>query len=140
MFNKFYLATACLAALAFGTVSCTDTGDLEARLDNLEDRVKALEETVSQINENATTAYQLHTGGLVVMDVKAYDDGKAYRLDMSDGSSLNIYIAEDGGPVTPVIGIDADGNWTIRVWDDQEPEIIEGMENANGIIQQVRVD
>ena len=42
MFNKFYLATACLAALAFGTVSCTDTGDLEARLDNLEDRVKAL--------------------------------------------------------------------------------------------------
>ena len=140
MFNKFYLATACLAALAFGTVSCTDTGDLEARLDNLEDRVKALEETVSQINENATTAYQLHTGGLVVMDVKAYDDGKAYRLDMSDGSSLNIYIAEDGGPVTPVIGIDADGNWTIRVWDDQEPEIIEGMENANGIIPQVRVD
>ena len=61
MIHKFYLETACLAALAAGAVSCVDTGDLESRIDGLEDRVETLEETVRQVNENAITAHTLFT-------------------------------------------------------------------------------
>ena len=96
MFYKFYLATACLAVLAAGAVSCVNTDDLESRLDGIEDKVEALEEVVRQINDNAIAAYTLITEGQIVMDVHAYDDGTLYRIDMSDGSS----IVSNGGKST----------------------------------------
>ena len=121
-------------------MSCADTASLESQLTDLESRVEALEEQVTRINSNATAAYILHTGGLVVMDVHAYSDNTVYQLDMSDGSTVTIYIAEDGKGVTPTIGLDQDGNWTLQIWDDIEPQIIEGSQNAGGIIPTIGVD
>ena len=138
--RNLYLKITCLAAAASGWMSCADTASLESQLTDLESRVEALEEQVTRINSNATAAYILHTGGLVVMDVHAYSDNTVYQLDMSDGSTVTIYIAEDGNGVTPTIGLDQDGNWTLQIWDDIEPQIIEGSQNAGGIIPTIGVD
>ena len=137
--KNLYLKIACLAAGAAGAVSCADTAEIESQLTDLENRVTALEELVTQINSNATAAYILHTEGLVVMNVHAYDDNTAYKLDMSDGSSVTIYVAEDGeSGITPTIGIDREGNWTLTIWD--ETHIIGSSQNAKGIIPQIGVD
>lgn len=137
--KNLYLKIACLAAGMAGAVSCADTAEIESQLTDLENRVTALEEQVTQINSNATAAYILHTEGLVVMDVHAYDNNTAYKLDMSDGSSVTIYVAEDGeSGITPTIGIDRDGNWTLTIWD--ETHIIGSSQNAKGIIPQIGVD
>lgn len=146
MIHKFYLETACLAALAAGAVSCVDTGDLESRIDGLEDRVETLEETVRQVNENAITAHTLFTGGMIIMDVKAYsktgdtggeEEALIYQIDFSDGSSFNIYIAEDGGGITPMIGIDGNGNWIYSIDGGTEWSTVEGASSAT---PQVRVN
>ncbi len=116
MMKKTYLTIAVSAAAAFsGFTSCVDTSGLESDIAGLEDRVAAIEETVSQVNANAVTAYSLYRSGLVIMDVNAYDDGTVYRLDMSDGSTLDIYISEEGTGITPVMGIDQDGSWIYSV-------------------------
>lgn len=130
MFYKFYLATACLAVLAAGAVSCVNTDDLESRLDGIEDKVEALEEVVRQINDNAIAAYTLITEGQIVMDVHAYDDGTLYRIDMSDGSSIDIYVAEDGGGITPVIGVDENGNWIYSIDGGTEWTTVDGTASA----------
>ena len=146
MIHKFYLETACLAALAAGAVSCVDTGDLESRIDGLEDRVETLEETVRQVNENAITAHTLFTGGMIIMDVKAYsktadtggeEEALIYQIDFSDGSSFNIYIAEDGGGITPMIGVDGNGNWIYSIDGGTEWSTVEGASSAT---PQVRVN
>ena len=83
-----------------------DTSQLESDLSRLEDKVAAMEKTVVKVNENTVNVYALYKSGLIIMDVNAYDDGTVYRLDMSDGSTLDIHISEDGTGITPVMGVD----------------------------------
>ena len=126
MKNIFTIAAA--AAVMSGSISCTDTTRLESDLAALEDRVAALEETVSKVNDNIIAAYTLYESGLIIMAVHSFDNGMVYRLDMSDGTSVDLHIAtEDGKGITPVIGIDADGNWTVAYGEGAEAEIIPGM-------------
>ena len=104
--KNLYSAITALAAICWGFTSCVDTSGLESELTGLEDRVSALEEAVTNANDNAVTAYHLYKSGLIIMDINAYDDGTVYRLDMSDGSTLDIHISEDGTGITPVMGVD----------------------------------
>ena len=137
MKNIFTIAAA--AAVMSGSISCTDTARLESDLAALEDRVATLEETVSKVNDNIIAAYTLYESGLIIMAVHSFDNGTVYRLDMSDGTSVDLHIAtEDGKGITPVIGIDADGNWTVALGDDAEPEVIPGMP-SEGLTPQLRV-
>ena len=137
MKNIFTIAAA--AAVMSGSISCTDTARLESDLAALEDRVATLEETVSKVNDNIIAAYTLYESGLIIMAVHSFDNGTVYRLDMSDGTSVDLHIAtEDGKGATPVIGIDEDGNWTVALGDDAEPEVIPGMP-SEGLTPQLRV-
>lgn len=125
---KHIFTIAAAAAVMSGSISCTDTARLESDLAALEDRVAALEETVSKVNDNIIAAYTLYESGLIIMAVHSFDNGMVYRLDMSDGTSVDLHIAtEDGKGITPVIGIDADGNWTVAYGEGAEAEIIPGM-------------
>ena len=125
---KHIFTIAAAAAVMSGSISCTDTARLESDLAALEDRVATLEETVSKVNDNIIAAYTLYESGLIIMAVHSFDNGTVYRLDMSDGTSVDLHIAtEDGKGITPVIGIDADGNWTVAYGEGAEAEIIPGM-------------
>lgn len=122
--------------------SCMDTSQLESDLAALEDRVAALENTVAQVNSNAIAAKSLFDESTLILGCTAREDGTGYDLDLSDGTTVSIYVGADGGGITPVIGIDSDGNWTLQVGNG-EPEIIEGSSNAFGedaTVPQVRVN
>lgn len=137
--KRIYPITTAVAATFLGIISCVDTSQLESDLSGLEERVAAIEETVSKVNDNVIAAYTLYESGLVVMAVHSFDNGTVYRLDMSDGSSVDLHLAtEDGKGATPVIGIDEDGNWTVALGDDAEPEVIPGMP-SEGLTPQLRV-
>ena len=138
MFNKFYLATACLAALVLGLSSCTNTEALESELSDLEGRAEALEKTVSQVNDNAISAYTLITGGQIVMEVNAHDNKTVYSLELSDGSSIDIYITAEGEGITPIVGVDEDGRWIYSIDGGTTFTVVEGTEEdpvANSIPQ-----
>ena len=138
MFNKFYLATACFAALVLGLSSCTNTEALESELSDLEGRAEALEKTVSQVNDNAISAYTLITGGQIVMEVNAHDNKTVYSLELSDGSSIDIYITAEGEGITPIVGVDEDGRWIYSIDGGTTFTVVEGTEEdpvANSIPQ-----
>ena len=102
---------ACLGLAALGWTSCVDTEALESQLTDLEGRAEALEKRVAEINENAIATYNLIVEGQIVMDVRAYENGQIYAIDLSDGSTINIYVDENGKGISPVLGIDENGEW-----------------------------
>ena len=61
--RKFYLKIACLATAILCAASCVDTGELESQLSGLEDRVSALEQTASKVNENTIAIYSMLVEG-----------------------------------------------------------------------------
>lgn len=109
--RKFYVTMACLGLAALGWTSCVDTEALESQLTDLEGRAEALEKRVAEINENAIATYNLIVEGQIVMDVRAYENGQIYAIDLSDGSTINIYVDENGEGISPVLGIDENGEW-----------------------------
>lgn len=128
--RKTYQTIIAFAAACFGLASCVDTSQLESDLSRLEDKVAAMEETVVNVNDNTVTVYALYKSGLIIMDINAYDDGTVYRLDMSDGSTLDIHISEDGTGITPVMGVDENGNWIYSVDGGKNFQPVEGADNV----------
>ena len=108
------MTIACLAAGSVCWTSC-DTEDLENRLTDLEGKVEALEQEAMKVNENAIAAYKMINGGQVVMAVNAYENGTVYSLDLSDGSTIDIYLSEEEEGITPIIGVDESGKWVYSV-------------------------
>lgn len=112
--RKIFMTIACLAAGSVCWTSC-DTEDLENRLTDLEGKVEALEQEAMKVNENAIAAYKMINGGQVVMAVNAYENGTVYSLDLSDGSTIDIYLSEEEEGITPIIGVDESGKWVYSV-------------------------
>lgn len=74
-----------------------DTSQLESDLAALEDRVAALENTVAQVNSNAIAAKSLFDESTLILGCTAREDGTGYDLDLSDGTTVSIYVGADGG-------------------------------------------
>ena len=140
--RNFYLTTACLVALVPGLASCVDTEELESGISDLEDRVEALEGIISQVNENAISAYKLITEGQIVMEVNAHDNGTVYSLELSDGSSIDIYITAEGEGITPIVGVDEEGRWIYSIDGGTTFNVMEGTEEnpAANTVPQFRVN
>ena len=109
------MTIACLGAGALGWTSCVDTEALESKLTDLEGKVEALEQEAQKVNDNAIAAYRMINGGQVVMAVNAYENGTVYSLDLSDGSTIDIYLSEEEEGITPIIGVDESGKWVYSV-------------------------
>ncbi len=140
--RNFYLTTACLVALVPGLASCVDTEELESGISDLEDRIEALEGIISQVNENAISAYKLITEGQIVMEVNAHDNGTVYSLELSDGSSIDIYITAEGEGITPIVGVDEEGRWIYSIDGGTTFNVVEGTEEnpAANTVPQFRVN
>ena len=130
--RKIYLTIACLA-VSIGWISCADSEKLESDLSRLEDRVEALEQAASQINSNAILAYKMITEGQIIMAVNCFDDNTVYRLDLSDGSTFDIYVTDDGQGITPSLGVDENGNWIYSIDGGGTFLPVPGTENVSAI-------
>ena len=151
--NKLFLWIA--AASAFVLQSCQKTDGIQDEIDSLRDRVAALEAEVGNVNASIMALHKLMDESLVIVGVEPAENGDGYEVKFSDGKSYPVINAEEiKGSVTPVMGIDKEGYWTIsldggatsvRIESNGEPVSAwpvaggEHQENAVGVTPQLQV-
>ncbi len=135
--------------------SCTDTSELENQIDNIENRVAALEKLTAQMNTNisalqsAVTALQNNDYVTNISEIKEGDAIIGYTLTFVKSGAVTIYHGIDG--LTPVVGVKqfTDGlyYWTIDgdwMTDDSGDMIraqgVDGQDGADGITPQLKIE
>ena len=116
---------ACSAAVAL--VSCVNEG-LDGRLENLEDRVSALEQSVTAANNNAIALSALLKESTLIVGLSEVEDG--YTLELSDGTVVNVTYGDKLPGITPILGIDADGRWVMSIDNGETFNVIPGCDTA----------
>lgn len=161
------------AVLALTAMSCSDKYDdsyLSERVDNLEQRVSALEEQCMQMNTNITSLQTIinvsQSGDYITAISPLYegDNQIGYTIDFAKCESITIYHGKDGKDgvdgnhgsngqdgrdgYTPSIGIaqDTDSHyyWTLDgewLLDDKENKILaEGLAGNDGITPRFKIE
>lgn len=100
-----------LLALCLTTVSCEDTDALKDDINSLNDRVTALESKVKMLNDNIASLHILLQNGIIITTVENADG--VYTLTLSDGTVLKLAEKTAGFANTPLVSIDAEGNWQV---------------------------
>lgn len=100
-----------LLALCLTTVSCEDTDALKDDINSLNDRVTALESKVKMLNDNIASLHVLLQNGIIITTVENADG--VYTLTLSDGTVLKLAEKTAGFGNTPLVSIDAEGNWQV---------------------------
>ena len=151
--NKLFLWIA--AASVFVLQSCQKTDGIQDEIDSLRDRGAALEAKIGNVNTSIMALHKLMDESLVIVGVEPAENGDGYEVKFSDGKSYPVINAEEiKGSVTPVMGIDKEGYWTIsldggatsvRIESNGEPvsawPVPGGVhqENAEGVTPKLRV-
>lgn len=152
--NKLFLWIA--AASAFVLQSCQKTDGIQDEIDSLRDRVAALEAKIGEMNTSIVALHKLMDETTVIVGVERAENGDGYVIKFSDGESYPVINAKlIQGAVTPVMGIDDKGYWTISLGDGDTPTQIkssdgepvsawpvaggEHQENAVGVTPQLQV-
>ena len=119
--------------------SCTDLSGIEERIDSLDSRVTALENQVSSFNESLTAINGLIKDGTVITGITETENG--YTFTASNGETYTITNGTAGN--TPLVRIDAEGNWEVSYDDGDSYDDIMVDENtpasAQGIAPQFQV-
>ena len=134
--------TKCAALLLGGAAifaSCTDLSGIEERIDSLDSRVTALENQVASFNESLTAINGLLEDGTVITSITETENG--YTFTASNGETYTITNGTAGN--TPLVRIDAEGNWEVSYDDGDSYDDIMVDENtpasAQGIAPQFQV-
>ena len=131
-----------LIILAFGTVvSCVNKEEWEDRLDNLDERIAALEKTVGEINDNALAISKFAREEILIVRYTELDYG--YELELSDGTKITITDGASAPGIVPIVTIDKDGNWLMSIDGGETFTAIKGAVNAfkeSGQTPQFKID
>ena len=142
MKNSWY-CVCMLLALCLTTVSCEDTDALKNDINSLNDRVTALENEVKMLNDNLASLHILLQDGIIITTVENADG--VYTLTLSDGTVLKLAEKTEGFANTPLVSIDADGNWQVSYDNGQTFQSMMQGENkvpaivADGVTPKFRV-
>ena len=138
-YPKFFLALLVLSGLV--SVSCTDTSEVEERIDSLEQRVSELEDAAGAVNKNAWAISKLYRDGITIAGFDRTQTG--YRLTLSDGTPVEITFGAGVDCPVPVLGVDSEGAWIVSLDGGTSWAQVEGAANSrdgDGDVPQVRVD
>ncbi len=141
MKNKLFTI---LSLIIFGgtLASCIDTDELDGRLDRLDEKIAALEQTVGEFNGNIVTLNKLYTTDLTIVgktELKYKDNVKGYELEFSDGSKSTVIFGADYTVDMPVVRVSADGNWEAS-FDGGESYVKYCKVNEEGATPQFKID
>lgn len=131
--------------LALCLAGCKDTDGLEADLNDLKDRVTAIEAQVAELNNNIKAIRELSKEGMTITTIE-HDAAKgSYTIGLSDGTTVKLTEKTDGTGVIPLIGIHPDGYWQVSYdgGTKYEPILIGGQpvqaKGENGVTPKFRV-
>ena len=129
------------ASLAVAATSCIDKEGIGDRLDKIEDRIETLEGAVSTVNDNALAVSALLKDSTIILSFEKTNAG--YELELSDGTTVKVVYGKELPGVTPIIGIDADGRWTMSIDNGETftviPECATG-KPAPAVTPQIKID
>ena len=146
------LAILTIVAISFSGCVYDDTA-LVGRVDNLEDRVDALEKLCKEVNANIsamqTIVNALQNNDYVTSVTTITENGEVigYTITFAKSQPITIYHGKDGG--TPVVGVkqDSDGiyYWTLNgEWlldaNGNKIEVQGGADGKNGITPQLKIE
>jgi len=101
------------ALLCMGLFACEGTADLEKQVADLEGRVAKLQEAIDATNGNALAVRALLNSENLIVGHSETKDG--VTLNLSDGSTVSIVYGNVADWIVPVLGIDAEGNWSLSI-------------------------
>lgn len=122
-------------------VSCVDTEGLETQIENLEDRIAALESTVGEVNGNAVAIKKFYQENTIIVGLTELEHG--YELQLSDGTVIKVTDGINAPGIVPIVGLDEKGNWLMSIDGGETFNVIKGATNAfseSGQTPQVKVD
>ena len=113
--NKLFLWIA--AASAFVLQSCEDTDGIRDEIGSLRDRVAALAAGCGQIRPLdlvvGVALHKLMDESTIIVGIES--NAKGYEIELSDGTRLPVILGEKIEALVPVMGIDAEGYWTVSL-------------------------
>lgn len=121
--------------------SCIDTGQMESRLEGLEERVAALEDAAGAVNSNAVALYKLLDTNLFIVNV--VQEEYAYSLELSDSTIVTVTDGVSAPGIVPLLSVDEQGCWMVSVDNGEQYSLIEGAANAfskDGAAPQIMID
>ena len=113
----------------FAMASCFSKKDMD-RLESLEDRVEALMQSVTAVNDNAIALSALLNESTLIVGLNKTDGG--YTLELSDGTTVNVLYGQKFPGITPIIGIDAEGRWIMSIDNGETFSVIPGCIPSSG--------
>lgn len=117
LFKSLFPAAAVLAMVA---CQQSDIDDLERDINDLRSRLIALETQVDVLNNNVEALQKLLNGSTVNSVEEA---NGVYTVTLSNGEVLTLTQGSEGGYYTPIVGVDAEGYWTVSFGDDSYTRI-----------------
>ena len=124
----------------FAMASCFSKKDMD-RLESLEDRVEALMQSVTAVNDNAIALSALLNESTLIVGLNKTDGG--YTLELSDGTTVNVLYGQKFPGITPIIGIDAEGRWIMSIDNGETFSVIPGCSTAfpaQAATPQIKID
>ena len=118
--NKIFKIMATFVA-ATSVIGCTDTDDLEKRIDEIDARVTALEKVTEALNENVTALQAIAEGKTIN---KVEENSGTYTITLSDGTELKLNQGTEGIGKAPLLSIDDEGYWMADYQDGKGPQYI----------------
>lgn len=118
--NKIFKIMATFVA-ATSVIGCTDTDDLEKRIDEIDARVTALEKVTEALNENVAALQAIAEGKTIN---KVEENSGTYTITLSDGTELKLNQGTEGMGKAPLLSIDDEGYWMADYQDGKEPQYI----------------
>lgn len=118
--NKILKIMATFVA-ATSVIGCTDTDDLEKRIDEIDARVTALEKVTEALNENVAALQAIAEGKTIN---KVEENSGTYTITLSDGTELKLNQGTEGMGKAPLLSIDDEGYWMADYQDGKGPQYI----------------
>lgn len=118
--NKIFKVMATFVA-ATSVTGCTDTDDLEKRIDEIDARVTALEKVTEALNENVAALQAIAEGKTIN---KVEENSGTYTITLSDGTELKLNQGTEGMGKAPLLSIDDEGYWMADYQDGKGPQYI----------------
>lgn len=118
--NKIFKVMATFVA-ATSVIGCTDTDDLEKRIDEIDARVTALEKVTEALNENVAALQAIAEGKTIN---KVEENSGTYTITLSDGTELKLNQGTEGIGKAPLLSIDDEGYWMADYQDGKGPQYI----------------
>lgn len=118
--NKIFKVMATFVA-ATSVIGCTDTDDLEKRIDEIDARVTALEKVTEALNENVAALQAIAEGKTIN---KVEENSGTYTITLSDGTELKLNQGTEGMGKAPLLSIDDEGYWMADYQDGNGPQYI----------------